>query len=109
MGRVRETVESYVRAIGGKRMDVLRQIFPGMNEGVRRGFEALFANASDLSTQLVGTPTVTVQGTTADAEFVYEVKGQDPSRGAFSQRPSLRAKLQRTDQGWIFQSVGAAR
>jgi hypothetical protein len=89
-------------------MDVLRQIFPAMNEEYRRGYDALFAAASDLSTQLTGTPTISVHGTTADAQFAYDLEGHDPTRGAFSRHFSLRAKLQRSDQGWIFLSLDAA-
>jgi hypothetical protein len=106
-GRVRESVESYVNAIGAKRLDLLRQIYPGMNESSRNGYEALFKNASDLSARLVGTPVITVHGTAADAEFVYDLKGHDPARGNFDQRLGVRAKLQRTDERWIFLSLGA--
>jgi serine/threonine-protein kinase len=107
-GHVRESVESYVRAIGTKRMDVLRQIFPAMNEEYRRGYEALFSAASDLSTQLSGTPAISVHGATADAQFAYDLEGHDPTRGSFNRHFSLRAKLQRTDQRWIFLSLDAA-
>ena len=105
---VRETVESYVRAIGDKRMDLLRELFPGMSEEYRRGYEAMFASASDLSTRVSGTPTITVHGTTADAQFAYELEGRDPSRGNFNRHFSLRARLQRTDQRWILTSLEAA-
>lgn len=105
---MRETVESYVRAIGDKRMDLLRELFPGMNEEYRRGYEAMFSGASDLSTRISGTPAITVRGTTADAQFAYELEGRDPSRGNFSRHLSLRARLQRTDQRWIFVSLDAA-
>jgi serine/threonine protein kinase len=107
--RVRASLEAYVRAIGEKRIDALRQIFPGMNEESRNGFEALFRNVSDLSIQLVGAPTISVHGATADAEFAYDMSGRDPSRGNFSRRTTLHAKLQRTDQGWILISVGAGQ
>jgi hypothetical protein len=106
--RVRQTVESYVRAIGAKQMDVLRQVFPGMSEAFRNGYGALFQNASDLSTQLAGAPAITMHGNMADALFAYDLKGHDPSRGNFNQHLSVRARLQRTDRGWIFSSVGAA-
>jgi eukaryotic-like serine/threonine-protein kinase len=106
--RARESIESYVRAIGEKRMDVLRQIFPGMGAGYRDGYDALFKTTSDLTTRLTGTPTVAIHGNTADAQFAYDLDAHDPSRGAFSRHFSLHAKLQRTDQRWIFVSLDAA-
>jgi hypothetical protein len=104
----RESVEFYVNAIGAKRMDLLQEIFPSMNESSRNGYEALFKNASDLSARLVGTPVITVHGTAADAEFVYDLKGNNPARGNFDQRLRFHAKMQRTEQRWIILSVGAA-
>ena len=89
-------------------MDLLRELFPGMSDESRRGYEALFAAASDLSTRLTGSPTVAVHGTMADAQFAYDLDGHDPARGNFSRHFSLRAKLQRTDQRWIFLSLDAA-
>ena len=71
-------------------------------------YEALFKNASDLSARLVGTPVITVHGTAADAEFVYDLKGNTPARGNFDQRLRFHAKMQRTEQHWIILSVGAA-
>jgi hypothetical protein len=79
-----------------------------MNEEYRRGYEALFSAASDLSTQLSGTPAISVHGATADAQFAYDLEGHDPTRGSFNRHFSLRAKLQRTDQRWIFLSLDAA-
>jgi serine/threonine-protein kinase len=109
VARAREALESYVRAIGAKRIETLQQLFPSMNEQTRDGYDAFFKNVSDLSTQLVGTPTVTLHGTTADAEFVSEMKYRDPSRGNMSRRTIYRAKLQRTDQGWIILTLGAVQ
>jgi hypothetical protein len=109
VARAREAVESYVRAIGAKRLETLRQIFPGMNQQTRDGYEAFFRNVSDLSTQLVGTPTITLHGSSADAEFVSEMKYRDPSRGNVNQNTTFRARLQRTDQGWIILSLGAVQ
>jgi hypothetical protein len=107
--RAREALESYVRAIGAKRIETLQQLFPSMNQQTRDGYDAFFKNVSDLSTQLIGTPTVTLHGTGADAEFVSEMKYRDPSRGNMSRRTTYRAKLQRTDQGWIILSLGAVQ
>jgi hypothetical protein len=89
--RARESIESYVRAIGAKQLETLQQLFPSMNR----------------QTQLIGTPDVSVHGNVADAQFVSEMKYRDPSRGNVSQRTSYRAKLQRTDQRWIILSLGA--
>ena len=108
-GRVRELVESYVRAIGDKRLDVLRQIYPGMGKDYRDGYDALFSGTSDLSVQLGGAPTITVHGNTADAQFAYDIRGNDPSRGTFTQHLSQRARLQRIDQRWVFVSLGSAQ
>ena len=65
-------------------------------------------STSDLSARLVGTPVITVHGTAADAEFVYDLKGNNPARGNFDQRLRFHAKMQRTEQHWIILSVGAA-
>ncbi|HKW11055.1 MAG TPA: hypothetical protein VJO33_11800, partial [Gemmatimonadaceae bacterium] len=107
--RVRDAIESYVRAIGAKRMDLLQQIYPSMNKDTRNGYDALFNGASDLSTQMVVAPNVTLHGTTADAEFTSEMKFRHPSEGNVTRRTTFRAKLQRTDQGWIFVSLGAVQ
>ena len=107
--RVRETVESYVRAIGAKRLETLQQLFPSMSPQTRSGYEALFNSVSDLSTQLAGSPTITPHGTTADAEFGYDMRYRDPSRGNVNQHFTIGAKLQRTEQGWIILSLGAAK
>ena len=107
--RVRDAVESYVRAIGAKQMDLLRQIFPGMSSEYRNGYDALFRSVSDLSAQLTSAPVITVHGTTADAQFAYDLTGSDPSRGHFTQHASMRVKLQRTDQRWIFVALESAR
>ena len=109
IGRARESIESYVRAIGAKQLETLQQLFPSMNRQTRDGYDAFFKSVSDLSTQLVGSPDINVHGTTADAQFVSEMRFRDPSRGNVSQRTSYRAKLQRTDQGWIIQSLGAVQ
>ena len=109
VARARETLESYVRAIGAKHTETLQQLFPSMNSQTRDGYDAFFKNVSDLSTQLIGTPTVTLHGATADAEFTSEMKYRDPSRGNVSQRTTFRAKLQRTDQGWIILGLGAVQ
>jgi serine/threonine-protein kinase len=105
--RARESIESYVRAIGAKQLETLQQLFPSMNRQTRDGYDAFFKGVSDLSTQLIGTPDVSVHGNVADAQFVSEMKYRDPSRGNVSQRTSYRAKLQRTDQRWIILSLGA--
>jgi serine/threonine-protein kinase len=107
--RARESIESFVRAIGAKQLETLQQIFPSMNRQTRDGYDAFFRSVSDLSTQLIGTPDVSVHGTMAEAQFVSEMKYRDPSRGNVSQRTSYRAKLQRTDQGWIILSLGAVQ
>jgi serine/threonine-protein kinase len=107
--RVRDAIESYVRAIGAKRMDLLQQIFPSMNKQTRDGYNALFSGTSDLSTQMVVAPSVTVHGATADAEFTSEMKFRHPSEGNVTRRTTFRVKLQRTDQGWIFVTLGAVQ
>ena len=108
-GRVRDAVESYVRAIGAKQMDVLLQIFPGMSGAYRSGYGAMFRDVSDLSTQLATPPTITVHGATADAQFAYDLSGNDPNRGHFTQHATMRVKLQRTEQRWVFVSLEAVR
>ena len=105
--RVAATIEQYVQAMGNKRVDVMRRLYPGMSEGSRRGFEALFAVATDVTTRVIGAPSVTVRGTSADAQFTYEMTGHDPTRGNFTQRPAMRAHLQKTGDGWIIQSIAA--
>jgi hypothetical protein len=109
VARARESIDSYVRAIGAKQLETLQQLFPSMNRQTRDGYDAFFNSVSDLSTQLIGTPDVSLHGATADAQFVAEMKYRDPSRGNVSQRTSYRAKLQRTDRGWIIVSLGAAQ
>ena len=99
--RIRQALESYVRAIGAKQMDVLLELFPGMNDRARGGYKAMFESASDLSAQPTGAPTIAVHGSTADAEFAYDIKGYMSSRGNFTQHLSSRAKLQRTGPRWI--------
>ena len=109
IARARESIEAYVRAIGAKQLETLQQLFPSMNRQTRDGYDAFFKSVSDLSTQLIGAPDINVHGSTADAQFMSEMKYRDPSRGNVSQRTSYRAKLQRTDQGWIIQSLGAVQ
>ena len=108
-GRVRDAVEAYVRAIGAKQMDMLREIFPGMSAEYRNGYDAMFRTVSDLSTQLTTPPTIAVHGATADAQFAYDLTGSDPNRGHFTQHAVMRVKLQRTDQRWIFVALEPAR
>jgi hypothetical protein len=106
--RIRESVDTFVRGIATRQIDLLRRAWPSMPADNRRGYEAMFKDASDLSAQLIGTPEVVVRGNAGDASFTVEMKGQSSARGAFSVRTQYRAKLQRTDQGWIFATLQSA-
>jgi hypothetical protein len=108
-GKIREAVDAYVRGIGAKRLDDLLKIFPGMTQQVRDGYERLFRDASDLSAQIIGTPNVSIHGTTADAQFVYEMKYRTADRGTQVQQLQWAAKLQRADQGWVITSIAVQR
>jgi hypothetical protein len=109
VAKVRSVVEQYVRAINAKRLDDLRSLFPSMEPRFREGFETMFSRVNDLTAQLIGEPTITLHGSTADAQFTYELKGRDPSRGNFTNRPTVRALLQRAGQSWVFERIGAGQ
>ena len=102
---VRESVDTWVRGIGSRQIGLLRQVYPSMSTQMRDGWNAMFTMSNDLSAQLVGTPVIVVHGSTGDANFVIEMKGERSGSGNFTQRTSFRAHVQRTDHGWIFSSL----
>jgi len=103
--RIRESVDTYVRGIGSRQIELLRQVFPSMPGENQKGWEMMFKMANDLSAQLIGTPLIVVHGAVGDANFVIEMKGRSADQGPFTRRSSVHARLQRTDRGWIFSSL----
>src|SRR5262249_7586899 len=105
----RDVIDTHQRRTAARRPHLVLRPTQGMAAQSQSGYQALFANASDLSTTLIGAPNIALRGTNASgADFVYELKGHDPQRGNFTQRSSVHAKLQKSDQGvWTIQSLAA--
>jgi serine/threonine-protein kinase len=104
-GRIRESVDTFVRGIATRQIGLLRQVWPSMPDPNQKGYEAMFKDASDLSAQLIGAPAIVVRGTNGDATFTIEMTGRSSARGTFTQRTSFHARLQKTDQRWIFSTL----
>lgn len=109
MELVRVVIQQYVQAINDKQLGRIERLYPTLAQNARDGLQTLFNQASDFAATLSNIGNVSVHGATADASFSYEMRGHSPSMGNFRRPFSVNAILQRTDDGWKFQSISGAR
>lgn len=95
IGRVQQMLTQYMQALDGRDAATLRRLHPGADT---RSVEE--RSLTDWSARLVAAPTVTVAGTTGQAEFRYVLSFFHPSMGTSRSTVTARAGLQRTGDGW---------
>ncbi|HEX5438684.1 MAG TPA: protein kinase [Gemmatimonadaceae bacterium] len=98
--RITSVLQRYVAALGARQITIMRELYPGMPDREREGFAALFAHATDLSATPTGTPTVTLDGATATADFGYTLSFFLPAQGQQTSPFRWHAALRQTADGW---------
>jgi hypothetical protein len=102
---VAAVIGEYVQAYNARDLEAMRRVYPSMSATAQAGFKKTMQEATDWSVKLTRPPAPRVHGTSADADFSFDLAFFAPSVGRVRRTVTARATLQRGADGWRIQGL----